>query len=154
MSKEKVFQLKVGQDGIGVLKEQVHKHISGNKTKITVVFALDSNMRLVEPVYEMNGFMVGVSDNYGTAPSNIATAVSELRKVNTPIYYPLTKLTYICVHNVVTERGKVVKNTINIYVPADLNNKKLICDDVTVVFPRQSRNVMADNFLQHTMSRV
>src|SRR5690606_26610128 len=121
----KVFQLKVGVDGSGILKEQAHKHISGEQTKIKVVFALDAEMRIVEPVLETETALVGVTSYYNANTNSLQEVLTRTMQKETPIYYPLNNLNYICEHNVILHRGKITRNTINLYIPITADNRRL-----------------------------
>jgi hypothetical protein len=152
--KEKVFPLKFSLDGNGALKESVNKHSSDEQTRIKVVFALDSDLRIVEPHLFNDGVFIDSVALTSQNNVNIQDFLSECKRDSTPIFFALGSLTYICVHNIVMTKGNIVKNTINLYVPNSIKKSGLICHDVSTVFPRQNRNVLANNFLNYSMSRL
>lgn len=154
MSKDKIFSLKISDNGQGALKEQVHKHTTGERTKLKVAFALDSELRLVEPVTLQAGVFQEARELAGFGVSGLQEFLLDCKKENSPIFFPLTNLTYICEQTIVLEGQTVIKNTVNLFLPKTTDKSKLICSDVTVVFPRQNRNSLAESYLDYSMSRV
>lgn len=154
MTKEKVFPLKVDSGGNGALKESVNKHTSDDQTKLKVVYALDSELRLVEPLLFENDIFLDVSSLASQNSLSVQDFLLECKKDGKPIFFSLSSLTYICVHTIVKERNNIVKNSISLYVPKGLKKSGLVCNDVSVMFPRQNRNVLANNLMTYSVSRV
>lgn len=154
MNKEKVFPLKISSTGFGALKEQAHKHVTGEQEKIRVTFGLDSELRIIEPVLYMDGMFIESSELANQKMLSFKDFLLECKREGIPIYYPLNKLTYVCVQNIIKERGKIVKNSIHLYVPMNLANSKLSCNDVSFAFPIQNRNTLANTYLEYALSRI
>jgi hypothetical protein len=154
MTKERVFPLKVSADGKFALKERAHKHINGEQTRIRVLFGLNTELRIVDPCLFINGSFV---EGYVITQQKSLTMqelLSDCKRENNPIFYNLNNITYICQQTVVKERGKIIKNSVNIFIPIDVTKMGLVCNDVTLAFPRQNRTVLADTYLNYTLSRL
>jgi ABC-type Na+ transport system ATPase subunit NatA len=154
MTKERIFPLKIGIDGQGVLKELVHKHVTGDQTRIKVLFGLDAELRIVEPFVESNG--VYISSNVLCANRGISLQdfMLECKKENKAIFYNLHNLTYVCLQNIVEDKGQIIKNTVNIFIPTGVKKEGLVCKDVSMAFPYNNRSVLASNYLQYSLSRL
>lgn len=153
MNKEKTFPLKIVSSTQAVLKEQVHKHISGEQTKVRVVYALDSTLSKVEPLVIEEGVVTHLKEDTNN-PNNSETALQVKPDPTIALFFSLSDLTYICEHTIVLEGTNMVKNTIKLYIPNKIDKTKLICKDVTLLIPLQSRNTLASKYLDYSLSRT
>jgi hypothetical protein len=154
MTKERVFQLKVGADGNFALKERAHKHINGEQTRLKVVFGLHTELRIVDPCLFINGAFVDSNVYASQRGLSLQDFLLACKRENTSVYYNLNSLTYICQQTVVKERGKIIKNSVSIFIPVNVTKAGLVCNEVTLSFPRQNRSVLADTYLNYTLSRL
>jgi hypothetical protein len=154
MTKERIFPLKIGSDGQVVLKELVHKHVTGDQTRLKVLFGLDSELRVVEPFIEVNGVYVSSNAICSNRGISLQDFMSECKNENKAIVYNLNNLTYVCLQNVVEDKGKIIKNTVNIFIPVGVKKEGLVCKDVSMAFPYNNRNALAGSYLQYSLSRV
>lgn len=155
MTKERVFSLKNGNGGQGALEELTHKHVSGDVTKVKVVFGLTADLKIVEPSVLVDGSFVDTGVLASQNDRSLGDFLEDCKLNNQPIFYSLSNLTYICVQTVSMERGQITKNSINIYVPKDITSiGGLVCSDVSMAFPLQSRNALATNCLSYSLSRI
>lgn len=155
MATKRTFPLKMDLKGQGALKEQTHKHINGDQTRIKVLFGLTAELRIVEPCLFVDGSFIDSGHFLSQTGKNLTDFLLSCKEENKAIYYGLDSMTYVCQHTVVKERGKVTKSSLSIYVPVDVTKKRdLVCDDVTTKIPLRSRNALAEHCLAYTLSRV
>lgn len=154
MGKDKTFPLKLSANKHGALKEQTHKHTTEEQVKIKVIFALDSELRLVEPVTFSDGDFSNIGSTSNQQEPTNKELNSNVIKTNQTIFYPLNRLSYICEHTVTLTRGEVVKNAVSLFIPTDIEKAKIICRDVSIMFPIHTRRTLAGNYLEYTLGRI
>lgn len=143
MARERNFKFSIFTDGSGLVWERVQKNIAGSNFRASIIYALDSELRRVEPIVSMGNTLLSLSE---VSPEHNLSEQS--------FYYSLSSLTYVVTHRVVSESGQVTKNTLNLYIPSDTNKGSLVCKDVSFVFPRQVRSVLSENYFDFVMSRL
>lgn len=159
MSKERVFPLKIASNGECALKEQCNKHVTGDKSRMRVLYALDAELRISEPSLYMDSQFISAVQKSQVDGVPVEMVLQESKESNRGLYYPLSSLNYVCYHSFTEERGKIVRNALSIYVPVNIKKahdgsiEGLICTDVTTAIPYQNRNVLAENYLAFAKSR-
>lgn len=153
MGTDKVFAMTVAGEKSFAIREELRLHTSGDTSRFKAVYAVDSALLLVEPsIFTGAGFSFA-RELKGVQYPNLSQFLDACKKEGEPIYYSLNNLTYICVQTITKEKDEVTKNVLNIYMPVDVEDKKLICREVTVTFPKASREALADSYKDYVLSR-
>lgn len=147
MARERSFRFLLAPAGQGVLLERVTKTTTANQSKISVIYALDSELRLVAPIVPQADRMVASSD---VVPQPAFSSVSG----RTPYYYPLSSLTYVVEHTTILSPGRPAKTQLHLYIPLSATKSSLTCRDVSFIFPRQLRGALSERFMDYAVSRV
>lgn len=159
LAKERVFPLKIALNGDCSLKEQCNKHFTGDEIRYKVLYALDSEFRIVEPVLYLDGQFVSVGQLAQSRGVVIDVILQEMKHDGKGVYYPLSALTYVCQHTILEEQGVLKNNLLSLFIPINVKKNPqggiegLVCSDVTTAIPFQTRKVLAENYLMYAKSR-
>lgn len=154
MSKGKVFPLKIDSANRAALKESAHKHVNEDQTKVRVIFGLNSDFMIAIPCVYKEGMFVNIRDILSNRSMNMQDLLQECKRNNTAIYYPFNTITYVCEHTIFLNRGVVDKHAVRIFLPSQLVNDGLECNDVSRTFPVPNRGALANSCLNYSLSRV
>lgn len=110
----------------------------GATSSETTTLAIDSSLKMVEPVVEMNKQFLTLSEIAQQANAPIETVYRRLLEEGKTLLYPLSKITYICIKKIDTSSKERQKKVVSVYVPKGIDEKrKLVCDNVTIQFNQQ-----------------
>lgn len=155
MFKEKQFPIMKHPSGAVVLKEQTHKHTSGDEIKFTLTYALNSDLQLVEPKIEYNNTLIDVETYAQMVSIDKNQVISHCKKNAIPLYYLITDLVYIGEHTLSVIENKVERNKLSIFIPFEFDAKgKLKCRDVSLNFSPQGRRIVSKNNAHFVLERL
>ena len=155
MHKEKRFPISLTNEGVIVLKESSNKHTSGKDIRFMLSYALNSDLQLIEPCLDVENSLVDLTSFANSTGVSKQDVLSYVRKENISLCYLLKDLAYIAEHSLEVSDGEVVKTSVTLYLPFDVqNNGYLVCRDVSLNFPPQARKVIASKYKEYAKERV
>ena len=155
MFKEKQFPILKHPSGAIVLKEQTHRHTSGDDVKFTLTYALNSDLQLVEPKIEHKNTLIDVETYAQMMGIEKKEVISHCKKNSKPLYYLITDLVYIGEHTLSVVGDTIERNKLAIYIPFDFDTRgKLKCRDVSLNFPPQGRKQVTKTNAHFVLERL
>lgn len=147
MAKTRIFPVKMFGD-ICLVRELARKHFNryGKLQKVNVVYAVDSEMELVKPVVIKGKQLISLEAVEIEKASEIDQVVRQFKEEKHVFYYPLDKLTYIVDHTILFHDKGVYKQTYDIYLPLHLVEKGLLCENRSIVYSDNLREMLAQRY--------
>lgn len=134
------------------LQESVRKYTSGDMVRLRVVIGLDNSLSLVDPLIFDGKNLLNINEIMEMKGASFKEVMSEVRTKNWTLFYPIESLTYVCEHVLEYKGDEVTKNTVNLYIPVDVDGRDLICEDISMSFSRYSINSLANSMIDYTLS--